>query len=359
MPPVPTATVYASVAAVVVALLTVPVRNPFSSTVPFGSATVAGPLAAVPLWLSTHVMTADCPCTLTLVFHVPSTVITVGDGLVPLVLLSLQPATVMRLSTKRTKARLMMSTHAKFMPMERALSGRVAIVTGSTRGIGTAIAKALADAGADVVLHGRRPSSHADAAQRAAAAAGTRVTMLFADLSQRGETERLIREATAAAGPIDILVNNAAIARAVPIEQLTLADWDEHVATNLTPVFVAIQAVLPGMRARRWGRIISISSTAAQARTVIGPHYAATKAGILGMTRVYAGMVAADGVTVNAIAPALIETDMIAGTTARPDMLPVGRFGRPEEVAAAALLLATNGYMTGQTVNVNGGLYMG
>jgi 3-oxoacyl-[acyl-carrier protein] reductase len=240
-----------------------------------------------------------------------------------------------------------------------ALSGRVAVVTGSSRGIGAAIAYALAEHGADLVVHGRAPSRHALETVERITALGRRGRALFADLSRPDETERLIAESGAAYGSIDILVNNAAIARAISIDQLTRADWDEHLATNLTPVFVAMQAVLPAMRARRWGRIINISSTAAQARTVIGPHYAATKAGMLGLTRVYAGLVAADGVTVNAIAPALIETDMIAGTSARPDMLPVQRFGRPEEVAAAAVLLATNGYITGQTINVNGGLYMG
>jgi 3-oxoacyl-[acyl-carrier protein] reductase len=244
------------------------------------------------------------------------------------------------------------------MPVTGPLSGRAAVVTGSSRGIGAAIAYALAEQGADVVVHGRAPSPHASATVERVASLGARVQALFADLCRAGEAERLIVEA-GRFGAIDILVNNAAIARATPIEELTRADWDEHVATNLTPVFVTMQAVLPGMRARGWGRIINISSTAAQARTVIGPHYAATKAGMLGLTRVYAGLVAADGVTVNAIAPALIETEMIAGTSARPEMLPVGRFGRPDEVAAAAVLLATNGYITGQTINVNGGLYMG
>jgi 3-oxoacyl-[acyl-carrier protein] reductase len=239
------------------------------------------------------------------------------------------------------------------------LSGRTALITGSSRGIGAAIARALAACGADVVVHGRAPSAQAEKTRQQAAASGHRAVALFADLANPDEVERLVADATRALGSIDILVNNAAVARPLPIEQLTLKDWNEHVATNLTPVFVAMQAVLPGMRARRWGRVINISSIAAQARTVIGPHYAATKAGMLGMTRVYAELVAADGVTVNAIAPALIETDMLAGTAARPDMLPVARFGRPDEVAQAAILLATNGYITGQTLNVNGGLYMG
>jgi 3-oxoacyl-[acyl-carrier protein] reductase len=243
--------------------------------------------------------------------------------------------------------------------MTDALSGRVALVTGSSRGIGAAIARALAAEGADVVVHGRAPTAHAARTADEIRSLGRRAIVLWADLSRPEQTEQLVGDAIAACGSIDILVNNAALARAKPFDQLTLADWNEHVAVNLTPVFMTTQALLPGMRARRWGRIINISSTAAQARTVIGPHYAATKAGMLGLTRVYAGLVAGDGVTVNAIAPALIETDMIAGTSARPNMLPVKRFGRPEEVAAAAVLLATNGYITGQTINVNGGLYMG
>ncbi len=245
------------------------------------------------------------------------------------------------------------------MPVTAALSGRVALVTGSSRGIGAAIAVALAAEGADIVVHGRAPSAHASRTVDGIRALGRRAVAIFADISQTSETKKLIGESVAAFGAIDILVNNAAIARATPVDQLTLADWNEHVATNLTPVFVTIQALLPKMRERRWGRVINVSSIAAQARTVIGPHYAATKAGVLGLTRVYAGLVARDGVTVNAIAPALIETDMIADTPARPDMLPVNRFGRSEEVAAAAVLLATNGYITGQTINVNGGLYMG
>jgi 3-oxoacyl-[acyl-carrier protein] reductase len=154
-------------------------------------------------------------------------------------------------------------------------------------------------------------------------------------------------------------VNNAAIARPIPIERITLADWNEHVATNLTATFVATQAVLPGMRERRWGRIINVSSAAAQMGGVIGPHYAATKAGQLGLTHGYAGLLAGEGITVNAIAPALIETDMIANVgRARPDVIPVGRLGTVDDVAAVAVLLATNGYITGQTFNVNGGWYM-
>ena len=130
-------------------------------------------------------------------------------------------------------------------------------------------------------------------------------------------------------------------------------------AINLKSVFLVTQAVLPKMRAARWGRIINLSSVAAQLGGVVGPHYAASKAGILGLTHSYALLLAKEGITVNAIAPALIETEMVTGNpNARADLIPVGRFGTVDEVADAAVLLATNGYITGQTINVNGGWYM-
>lgn len=341
--------------------MTVPASVPFSSTIPVGSETVTGPVTDVPLSVNTHDIVADWPSTVSPVVHVPASDSVAVVGAAGLFALSLQPtATLARISTIALKTPLdITSADAKCMPVTAALSGRVALVTGSSRGIGAAIAVALAAEGADIVVHGRAPSAHASRTVDGIRALGRRAVAIFADISQTSETKKLIGESVAAFGAIDILVNNAAIARATPVDQLTLADWNEHVATNLTPVFVTIQALLPKMRERRWGRVINVSSIAAQARTVIGPHYAATKAGVLGLTRVYAGLVARDGVTVNAIAPALIETDMIADTPARPDMLPVNRFGRSEEVAAAAVLLATNGYITGQTINVNGGLYMG
>jgi 3-oxoacyl-[acyl-carrier protein] reductase len=239
------------------------------------------------------------------------------------------------------------------------LAGRIALVTGSTRGIGRAIALALARNGADIVVHGRTASEDAASAEVEIRRLGRRTTSIAADFVRPETAERLVRAAESALGPIDILVNNAAIARPIPIERVTLADWNEHVATNLTATFVATQAVLPGMRERRWGRVINVSSAAAQMGGVIGPHYAATKAGQLGLTHGYAGLLAADGITVNAIAPALIETDMIANVArARPDVIPVGRLGTVDDVAAVAVLLATNGYITGQTFNVNGGWYM-
>ena len=160
-------------------------------------------------------------------------------------------------------------------------------------------------------------------------------------------------------GPVDVLVNNAGQSRPLSLEALTLADFDAAIAVNLRPAFVATQAVLPGMRARRWGRLIYLSSVAAQLGGVVGPHYAASKAGLSGLAHAYATSLAREGITANVVAPALIETDMVRDNPrADPGLIPVGRFGHPEEVAEAVVMLARNGYVTGQTVNVNGGWFM-
>jgi 3-oxoacyl-[acyl-carrier protein] reductase len=143
------------------------------------------------------------------------------------------------------------------------------------------------------------------------------------------------------------------------MEEITEHDWDEILAVNLKSCFLVTQAVLPGMRARKWGRIINLSSVAAQVGGVVGPHYAASKAGMLGLTRYYAQRLTKEGITVNAIAPALVWSDMVASIpNVKPDRIPVGRFGEPAEVAEVAVMLARNGYITGQTLNVNGGWVM-
>jgi 3-oxoacyl-[acyl-carrier protein] reductase len=158
---------------------------------------------------------------------------------------------------------------------------------------------------------------------------------------------------------VSILVNNAGISRPQRIEEITETDWDELIKVNLKSAFLVTQAVLPPMRASGWGRIINISSVAAQTGGVVGPHYAASKAGMIGLTHSYANLLAKEGITVNAIAPALIQTEMVTSNLrAKPDLIPVGRFGRAEEVAQLAVTLALNGYITGQTISVNGGWYM-
>lgn len=242
---------------------------------------------------------------------------------------------------------------------DRDLSGKVALITGGSRGIGRAIAEALARAGADIAINYR--SRDEDAARTAAAvrALGRRAAVIKGDVSVGAEVTRLVSATRDTLGPIAILVNNAGITRPQAVEAITEQDWHDLIAANLTSAFLVTQAVLPVMRVARWGRIINVSSVAAQLGGVVGPHYAASKAGMIGLAHGYATMLAAEGITANAIAPALIRTEMVTSNVrARADLIPVGRFGEADEVAAAAVLLATNGYITGQTINVNGGWYM-
>jgi 3-oxoacyl-[acyl-carrier protein] reductase len=239
------------------------------------------------------------------------------------------------------------------------LSGKVALVTGASRGIGRAIALALAQAGADLGINFLSRAEEAETAADEVRRYGRRAIIVQADVSVASDVQRLIRRAEEELGAIDVLVNNAGIANPLRIEDITEDDWDRTIAVNLKSCFLATQAALPGMRARQWGRIINVSSVAAQVGGVVGPHYAASKAGMIGLTRSYAQRLAKEGVTVNAIAPALVETEMVASNpNARPDRIPVGRYGLPVEAAQVAVMLALNGYITGQTINVNGGWYM-
>ncbi len=239
------------------------------------------------------------------------------------------------------------------------LTGKVALVTGASRGIGRAVALALAEAGADVAVNYRHREKDAEQVRSRVEKFGRRSITVQADVSKAGDVIRMVEAVESALGTVLILVNNAGIARAKAWQEITEADWDETMDVNLKSVFLVTQAVLPGMLAAKWGRIINISSTAAQVGGVIGPHYTASKAGILGLTRSFASLLIKDGVTVNTIAPALIETEMIADNpNIRPEMIPIGRFGTGEEVAGVAVMLARNAYITGQTMNVNGGLYM-
>jgi len=238
------------------------------------------------------------------------------------------------------------------------LTGRVALITGASRGIGRAVAAALAREGADIVANFRRRAGDAASLESEIRELGRRCVTVQADVSIQAEVERLMAAAQQL-GTIQILVNNAGIARPQPIEDITENDWDELIDTNLKSCFVLTQAALPGMREQKWGRIVNISSVAAQTGGVVGPHYAASKAGMAGLTHFYANRLAKEGITVNTIAPALIATDMVAANpNAKADLIPVGRFGKPDEVAAVAVMLARNGYVTGQTINVNGGWFM-
>jgi len=238
-------------------------------------------------------------------------------------------------------------------------TGKVALVTGASRGIGQAVAFALAEAGADIAVNYRHREAQALETVRGIERLGRRAVPVRADVSLATEVADMVAVIEADLGQVDILVNNAGIVSAKPLPEISETDWDEMLAVNLKSAFLVIQRVLPGMRARRWGRIINLSSVAAQTGGVTGPHYAASKAGLLGLTHSYARQLVKEGITVNAIAPALIETEMVTGNlNVTPLMIPVGRFGTPDEVAAVVVLLARDGYITGQTINVNGGWYM-
>jgi 3-oxoacyl-[acyl-carrier protein] reductase len=236
-------------------------------------------------------------------------------------------------------------------------NSRVALVTGASRGIGRAIAVALAHAGTDVAVNYRVQASAARQTADLIGSTGRRTCIVQADVSRAEDVTRMVDVTRRQLGPIDILVNNAGIARRQNPEETTEADWDELIDVNLKSAFLATQAVLPEMRRRGWGRIVNITSGAAQTGGIVGVHYTASKAGMEGLTRAYASRLVREGITVNAVAPALIETDMTSDPEALRKRIPLGRLGRAEEVAQAVVFVVGNEYVTGQTVHVNGGLY--
>ena len=239
------------------------------------------------------------------------------------------------------------------------LKNRVALVTGGSRGIGAGIAVALATAGADVAVNYREQGAAAQSVCAEIDALGRKAIAVQADVSRAQEITRMVSELESSLGPVDILVNNAAIAKPRPFEEITETEWDEILRVNLKSVFLVTQAVIAGMRKRKWGRIINLSSVAAQTGGAVGAHYAASKAGIIGLTHSCASSFIKDGITVNAIAPALIETDMVTSNpNASPRLIPMGHFGKVDDVASIAVMLAGNKYITGQTISVNGGWYM-
>ena len=238
------------------------------------------------------------------------------------------------------------------------LNGKIALVTGGSRGIGAAVALALAGAGADIAVNFRTRSAEAEAVGAEIRKLGRRAVTIQADVSQSDQVRNMVGQIESELGAVNILVNNAGMARQIKPEDITEADWDEHIRVNLKSAFLVTQAVLPGMRSQRWGRIINISSVAAQTGGLVGPHYAASKAGMLGLTHSYAALLAKEGITANTVCPALVETEMLrANPRATSSVIPIGRFGIVDEVASVVLMLAENAFMTGQTVNPNGGWY--
>jgi 3-oxoacyl-[acyl-carrier protein] reductase len=236
------------------------------------------------------------------------------------------------------------------------LSARVALVTGASRGIGAAVALTLAEGGAAVAVNYRERAGDAEAIVARIKASGGRAMAVAADVSQSAAVSGMVERIVHELGTVDILVNNAGIAIVRGVDDLTEDDFDRTIMVNLKSAFLCTQAVLPGMRERKWGRIVNITSGAARGAGAIGPHYNASKAGMEGLTRGYAARLVKEGITVNNVAPSLIETDMMKGRTDLARSIPLGRMGQPEEVAQAVAMVLGNAYMTGQTIILNGGM---
>ncbi len=237
------------------------------------------------------------------------------------------------------------------------LKDKIALVTGASRGIGRACAVALGQEGAVIAVNYRERENEAAESCRLIEAAGGRAFPVRADVSKAAEVAALLKKIAVDAGPVSVLVNNAGVSTKRSLDDATEADFDEAVTVNLKSAFLLTHAALPAMREAGWGRIVNISSNAAFTGGGTGPHYAASKAGMTGLTHAYAALLAGEGITVNAVAPGVIETEMIANRYSTP-RAPVGRFGRAEEVAGAVVMFVRTSYITGQTLVISGGMYL-
>ncbi|MEQ4725410.1 SDR family NAD(P)-dependent oxidoreductase [Nonomuraea sp. B19D2] len=237
------------------------------------------------------------------------------------------------------------------------LNGRVALLTGASGGIGQAIGRRLIAEGVRTAFTYGTRSGHADDLVAQAREAGVDAIALPGDLADPQVPAALLRAAADALGPVDVLISNAGYAIQQDYTAVDAVTWDRTIAVNLRAPFLLAQRALPGMAQRGFGRVLFMSSIAAFTGGIVGPHYAASKAGLHGMLHFLASHVASRGVTVNALAPALIQDTAMLPATADPHVLPVGRFGRPEEVADLALAVLRNGYLTSQVLNLDGGAY--
>ncbi len=243
---------------------------------------------------------------------------------------------------------------------------RVALVTGASRGIGRAIALALAAQGCAVGINYRSQREAAGEALAAIEAAGGRGVILQGDVSQREDAGRVMDEASKALGPITVLVNNAGVTRDTLLMRLSEDDWDTVLDTNLKSAYLCTKAVLRPMLKARWGRIINISSVVGLIGNAGQANYAASKAGLIGLTQSTAREVASRAITVNAVAPGFITTDITAVLSAEQqakvlEAIPAGRYGSPEDVAGVVAFLVSDAaaYITGQVITVDGGMVMG
>jgi 3-oxoacyl-[acyl-carrier protein] reductase len=244
------------------------------------------------------------------------------------------------------------------------MTNRTAFITGASRGIGRACAAALARAGARVALASRNTAQLEEVAAELRSE-GREAFVIAVDMADGDSVKEVMRKTAQDFGPIAILVNNAAITKDGLAMRMKKEDWDTVIATNLTGAFIAIQQVLPAMMRERWGRIINISSVVGEMGNPGQANYVASKAGLIGLTKAIAQEMGSRNITVNAVAPGFVETDMTAGLSQELKDNMIGhvalkRIGRPEDVAAAVRFLASEeaGYITGHVLDVNGGLYM-
>jgi NAD(P)-dependent dehydrogenase (short-subunit alcohol dehydrogenase family) len=247
------------------------------------------------------------------------------------------------------------------------MSRRIALVTGASRGIGAAIARRLAADGMAVAVGYRQGAAAAAAVVAEITAAGGSAVAQAIDVADRDSIRAALTAIGEQLGPVDILVNNAAIAQEKPFLTISDDDWDGMLATNLRGPFACAQEVLPSMLERGWGRIVNIVSIGGQWGGINQIHYASAKAGLIGLTRSLAKTFSQQGITCNAVSPGLVATEMTAAELDTPAgrdkarQIPVGRIGTAEEIAAAVAYLVGPGgdYVSGQTLNVNGGMYFG